>query len=361
MRLILFASGIGLLASILVTPVLIKLFTRQGFGQEIRQDGPASHQSKRGTPTMGGLAIVLALWVGYFGAHAIGMFADADGPSASALLVLGLTTVLAGVGFLDDIIKVRKQRNLGLTKTAKLVGQLLAAVVFGVLALQFRDRDGLTPATTQLSFVRDVATISFGAVGFVVFCYLLVSAWSNAVNLTDGLDGLAAGSMAMVLASYVLVSFWQYRNDCATATKLAAGCYSVRDPLDLAVLSAAAVGGCIGFLWWNAAPAKIFMGDTGSLALGGMLAGLSMVTRTELLLIVLGALFVMEALSVVIQVAVFRTSRRRVFRMAPFHHHFELGGWAETTVIIRFWLLTAVSCALGVAVFYSEWLSAAGG
>ncbi|MEO6881528.1 MAG: phospho-N-acetylmuramoyl-pentapeptide-transferase [Mycobacteriaceae bacterium] len=359
MRLILFASGIGLLASILVTPVLISLFTRQGFGQEIRQDGPASHQSKRGTPTMGGLAIVLALWVGYFGAHAIGMLLGANGPSASAMLVLGLTTVLAGVGFLDDIIKVRKQRNLGLNKTAKLVGQLVAAVAFGVLALKFRDGDGLTPATSQLSFVRDVATISFGAVGFVLFCYLLVSAWSNAVNLTDGLDGLAAGSMAMVLASYVVVSFWQYRNDCVV--KVAPGCYSVRDPLDLAVLSAAAVGGCIGFLWWNAAPAKIFMGDTGSLALGGMLAGLSMVTRTELLLIVLGALFVMEAVSVVVQVAVFRTSRRRVFRMAPFHHHFELGGWAETTVIIRFWLLTAVSCALGVAVFYSEWLSAAGG
>ena len=352
------AAGLALVVSILLTPYLISLFTRQGFGQEIRQEGPASHQAKRGTPTMGGVAIVVALWAGYFGAHGVGVFLDADGPSASALLVLGLTTVLAVVGFLDDFIKIRKQRNLGLNKTSKLVGQLLAAVGFGVLALRFRDADGLTPASSQLSFARDIATISLGGVGFVLFCYLLVSAWSNAVNLTDGLDGLAAGSMAMVLGSYVVVSFWQSRNDCTVSAS--AGCYQVRDPLDLAILSAAAVGGCIGFLWWNAAPAKIFMGDTGSLALGGMLAGLSMVTRTELLLIVLGALFVMEAVSVVVQVAVFRTSRRRVFRMAPFHHHFELAGWAETTVIIRFWLLVAISCALGVALFYSEWLAAVG-
>ena len=352
------AAGLALVVSILLTPYLISLFTRQGFGQEIRQEGPASHQAKRGTPTMGGVAIVVALWAGYFGAHGVGAFLDADGPSASALLVLGLTTVLAVVGFLDDFIKLRKQRNLGLNKTSKLVGQLLAAVGFGVLALRFRDADGLTPASSQLSFARDIATISLGGVGFVLFCYLLVSAWSNAVNLTDGLDGLAAGSMAMVLGSYVVVSFWQSRNDCTVSAS--AGCYQVRDPLDLAILSAAAVGGCIGFLWWNAAPAKIFMGDTGSLALGGMLAGLSMVTRTELLLIVLGALFVMEAVSVVVQVAVFRTTRRRVFRMAPFHHHFELAGWAETTVIIRFWLLVAISCALGVALFYSEWLAAVG-
>lgn len=358
MRLILISSSVALVVSILLTPFLIRVFSRQGFGQEIRQEGPASHHAKRGTPTMGGVAIVAALWAGYFAAHGIGAFLNADGPSASALLVLGLTTVLGGVGFLDDFIAIRSHRNLGLNKTSKLVGQLVAAVAFGVLALGFRDSDGLTPASTQLSFARDIATISFGTVGFVVFCYLLVSAWSNAVNLTDGLDGLAAGSMAMVLMTYVLVGFWQYRNDCTTATL--AGCYQVRDPLDLAVLAAAAMGGCVGFLWWNAAPARIFMGDTGSLALGGMLAGLSMVTRTELLLIVLGALFVMEAVSVVVQVAVFRTSRRRIFRMAPFHHHFELAGWAETTVIIRFWLLAAVSCALGAALFYSEWLAAIG-
>ncbi|MGH3521668.1 MAG: phospho-N-acetylmuramoyl-pentapeptide-transferase, partial [Mycobacterium sp.] len=175
---------------------------------------------------------------------------------------------------------------------------------------------------------------------------------------TDGLDGLAAGCMAMVTAAYVLITFWQYRNACATAPDL--GCYNVRDPLDLAIIAAATAGACIGFLWWNAAPAKIFMGDTGSLALGGIIAGLSVTSRTEILAVVLGSLFVAEITSVVVQILAFRTTGRRVFRMAPFHHHFELAGWAETTVIIRFWLLTAISCGLGVALFYSEWLAATG-
>ncbi len=353
---ILVAAGVALLASILFTPYLIRVFSRQGFGQEIRQDGPQTHQSKRGTPTMGGVAILLSLWTGYLVTH---LTVTGTGMTASALVVLLLTTVLGVVGFLDDLIKIRRQRNLGLNKTAKLVGQLLAAVLFAILAMNFRDADGIAPASTHLSFVRDIAVLSFGAVGFVIFSYLLVSAWSNAVNLTDGLDGLAAGSAAMVLATYVIVSFWQYTQDC-TAEAIP-GCYTVRDPLDVAVVAAAAVGGCIGFLWWNAAPAKIFMGDTGSLAIGGLLAGLAVVTRTELLLVVIGGLFVVEALSVVLQVAVFRTARRRLFRMAPFHHHFELAGWAETTVIIRFWLLAAICCALGVGVFYSEWLGAAGG
>jgi phospho-N-acetylmuramoyl-pentapeptide-transferase len=358
-RQILFAAGIALAVSILLTPVLIKAFSRQGFGQEIRVEGPQSHQSKRGTPTMGGVAILAGLWAGYFGAHAIGLaYEGAEGPSASGLLVLGLTTALGGVGFLDDFIKIRKQRNLGLNKTAKLVGQLVAAVAFGILALQFRNGDGLTPGSTHLSYVRDIATVSMGAVVFILFVYLLVSAWSNAVNLTDGLDGLAAGSMSLVLGAYVIITFWQYRNSCVADP--GKGCYDVRDPLDLALLCAAGAAACIGFLWWNAAPAKIFMGDTGSLALGGMLAGLSVTTRTELLMVVIGALFVAEAASVVIQVAVFRSSRRRVFRMAPFHHHFELGGWAETTVIIRFWLLAAIASAIGMALFYSEYLAAIG-
>ena len=358
MRQILFAAGIALAVSILLTPVLIKMFSRQGFGQEIRVEGPQSHQSKRGTPTMGGVAILAGLWAGYWGSHLIGMGYDAEGPTASGLLVLGLTTALGGVGFLDDFIKIRKQRNLGLNKTAKLVGQLVVAVGFGILALQFRNADGLTPASTDLSYVRDIATVSMGSIVFILFVYLLVSAWSNAVNLTDGLDGLAAGSMALVLGAYVIITFWQYRNACAVEPT--AGCYDVRDPLDLALLCAAGAAACIGFLWWNAAPAKIFMGDTGSLALGGMLAGLSITTRTELLMVVIGALFVAEAASVVIQVAVFRSSRRQVFRMAPFHHHFELGGWAETTVIIRFWLLAAIASAIGLALFYSEYLAAIG-
>ena len=362
MRQILIAGVISLAVAILLTPVLIKVFSRQGFGQEIRVEGPASHQTKRGTPSMGGVAIVAALWAGYGGSHLFGYISDGSGPTASGLLVLSLATTLALVGFLDDFIKIRKQRNLGLNKTAKSVGQLIAALLFGVLALQFRNEAGYQPASPNLSYVREIDAIAMGSVVFIIFVWLVVSAWSNAVNFTDGLDGLAAGSMAMVLGSYVLITFWQYRNACVGGPKAAEpGCYTVRDPLDLALIAVAGGGACLGFLWWNAAPAKIFMGDTGSLALGGLLAGLSITTSTELLAVVVGALFVAEIISVVIQIAVFRTTGRRVFRMAPFHHHFELSGWAETTVIIRFWLLTAIACALGLSLFYSEFLSASGG
>jgi phospho-N-acetylmuramoyl-pentapeptide-transferase len=358
MKLILIAVGIALTVSILLTPALIRLFTKRGLGHEIREDGPASHAKKRGTPSMGGVAIVAGIWAGYLGTHLVGMAMGGDGPSASGMLVLGLATMLGGVGFLDDLIKLRRARNLGLNKTAKTVGQLLAAILFGVLAVQFRNNDGLTPGSPELSYVREIATVTLASWVFVVFCVVIVSAWSNAVNFTDGLDGLAAGAMAMVCAAYVLITFWQFRNACASAPGL--GCYNVRDPLDLALIAAASAGACIGFLWWNAAPAKIFMGDTGSLALGGVIAGLSVTSRTEILAVVLGALFVAEVTSVVVQILAFRTTGRRVFRMAPFHHHFELVGWAETTVIIRFWLLTAIACGLGVALFYSEWLTAVG-
>ncbi len=358
MRLIIVAVGLALAVSILLTPALIRLFTRQGFGHEIREDGPPSHQTKRGTPSMGGVAILAGIWAGYFGSHLVGLALDGEGPTASGLLVLGLATALGGVGFLDDLIKIRRSRNLGLNKTAKTVGQIASAVLFAVLVMQFANPENLTPASAQLSYVREIATVTLPPALFVLFVVVVVSAWSNAVNFTDGLDGLAAGAMAMVSGAYVLITFWQYRNACATAPGL--GCYNVRDPLDLAIIAASTAGACIGFLWWNAAPAKIFMGDTGSLALGGVIAGLSITSRTEVLAVVLGALFVAEVTSVVVQILAFRTTGRRVFRMAPFHHHFELVGWAETTVIIRFWLLTAIACGLGVSLFYSEWLSAIG-
>ncbi|MCE0768608.1 phospho-N-acetylmuramoyl-pentapeptide-transferase [Pseudonocardia kujensis] len=353
MRGVFVAAGVALALSILLTPYLIRFFARQGFGQEIRADGPKSHQTKRGTPTMGGVAILLAIWAGYLVAHLL----TGEPMTASALLVLFLTTALGVVGFVDDFLKLRRRRNLGLNKTSKIVGQVLTATIFSILALRFANARNLTPASEYLSFVRDIAVLGFGVVGFVILCNLIVAAWSNAVNLTDGLDGLAAGTAAMVLATYTIIGFWQFRNSCSVGA--AAGCYEVRDPLDVAIVAAAAMGGCIGFLWWNAAPARIFMGDTGSLALGGLLAGLSMVTKTELLLVVMGGVFVVEALSVSLQIIVFRSTRRRLFRMAPFHHHFELAGWAETTVIIRFWLLAAICAALGLGIFYSEWLSAA--
>ncbi|MEV0672590.1 phospho-N-acetylmuramoyl-pentapeptide-transferase [Mycobacterium sp. NPDC050441] len=355
---ILFAAGIAVVVALLLTPVLIRVFTRLGFGQEIRDDAPQTHQRKRGTPTMGGLAILTAIWASYLSTNLIGLALGGGGPSASGLLVLGLATALGAVGFTDDYVKLRRARNLGLNKRAKSAGQLVAAVLFAVLALQFRNADGLTPASTELSYVREIVSFALPAVVFVLFCIIVVSAWSNAVNLTDGLDGLAAGTMAMVSAAYVLITFWQFRNACAVTQE--AGCYQVRDPLDLALVAAATAGACIGFLWWNAAPAKIIMGDTGSLALGGIIAGLSVVSRTELLAVILGALFVAEVTSVVIQVVAFRTTGRRVFRLTPLHHHFELMDWPESALTIRFWLIAAIASGLGVALFYGEWLTAVG-
>ena len=357
---ILIAAAVALFVSIMFTPYLIRVFTRQGFGQEIREEGPQGHKSKRGTPTMGGVAIIIAMWAGYAAAHLVNAFGAAqEGPTASGLLVLLLTTSLGMVGFLDDFIKIRRQRNLGLNKTAKLVGQSIATIVFALLALQFADSYGLRPASVNLSYARDISVISFGSIGFIIFCYLAVAAWSNAVNFTDGLDGLAGGSTAMVLATYTVIAFFQAGHNCEKG--LGPACFWVRDPLDLALVAAAAMGACVGFLWWNAAPAKIFMGDTGSLALGGLVAGLSMSTRTELLMVIIGGLFVVEAMSVVLQIVVFRSTGKRLFRMAPFHHHFELSGWAETTVIIRFWLLSAMCCMFGLGAFYSTWLTSGGG
>ena len=363
MKGILIAAAVGLFVSIMFTPYLIRLFSRQGFGQEIREEGPKAHAAKRGTPTMGGVAIVVAMWAGYVVAHLVNAVgATPNPPTASGILVLLLTTSLGLVGFLDDFIKIRKQRSLGLNKTAKLVGQLGATIAFAILALQFPNKYGLRPVSVNLSYVRDISAISFGVVGFVIFCYIAVAAWSNAVNFTDGADGLAAGSSAMALAIYMVITYFQTTHDCSTATGTRlSGCFYVRDPLDLALVAAAAMGACVGFLWWNAAPAKIFRGDTGSLALGGLCAGLSMTTRTEMLMIVIGGLFVVEMLSVVMQIAMFRTTGRRIFRMAPFHHHFELAGWAETTVIIRFWLLGATACMFGLGLFYSDWLGYGGG
>ncbi|MET9490192.1 phospho-N-acetylmuramoyl-pentapeptide-transferase [Nocardia sp. NPDC006630] len=356
MRQIFFAVLIALAVSITLTPLLIKLFAKRNVGQEIRSDGPASHQAKRGTPTMGGIAIIIGMWAGYLGSHLIGIRYDSEGLTASGLLVLGLATALGVVGFLDDFIKLYKHRNLGLTAKGKYLGQLTAAIVFGVLALRFPSNSGLTPASRHLSYVRDYPFLSFGIIVFLVLVVFLVIAWSNAVNITDGLDGLAAGSMALALGAYVIVTIWQYTNACSI--KPGVGCYTVRDPLDLSLVCASGAAACIGFLWWNAAPAKIFMGDTGSLALGGLIAGISITTRTELLMTVIGALFVAEILSVALQIAVFKANRTRLFKMAPFHHHFELSTWPETAVIIRFWLLGGIAAGVGLMLFYGEHLAA---
>jgi phospho-N-acetylmuramoyl-pentapeptide-transferase len=354
---VLYAAMVSLAVCLVGTPVAIRLFRSAGYGQLIRDDGPTTHHTKRGTPTMGGTVIITATLVGYLCAHLFAL----RGFTASALLVLGLMTGLGLVGFLDDFIKIHKNRSLGLTSSAKLIGQLVVGTAFAILALHFKNGVGLAPASVKISFVRDVAVAGIGmtAVGFVFWAIVMIAATSNGVNLTDGLDGLASGAATMVFGAYVIIAFWQFGNGC-DAVRPVDHCYQSRDPLDLAIVAAAAMGACFGFLWWNASPAKIFMGDTGSLGLGGCLAGLAITTRTELLLVVLGGLFVVETLSVVIQVGFFKATRKRVFNMAPIHHHFELAGWAENTVIVRFWIIAGLAVALGLGIFYAEFISGRG-
>jgi phospho-N-acetylmuramoyl-pentapeptide-transferase len=357
---VLVAALASLLCSILCTPLVVKFFRIRGFGQEIRNDGPPGHLIKRGTPTMGGVAIVGSTAFGYFASHLATAWEPARGPTASGLLLLLLMAGLGGVGFIDDFIKIRRQRSLGLRARAKFGGQLLVAVVFAVLAVHFRDRIGLTPASTHLSYVRDIPQISLGVGGFIVVAYLIITATSNAVNLTDGLDGLAAGAAAMVFGAFTLIAFIQFRNPCAPVFH--SGCYHVRDPLDIAMVAASALAACFGFLWWNASPAQIFMGDTGSMALGGLMAGLAILTRTELLLVVLGGLFGVVTLSGIVQASWFKFTRwktgtgRRAFKMSPIHHHFEMSGWEEVTIIVRFWIIAGIAVAFGVGLFYAEFI-----
>lgn len=355
MRAILLAGALALIFSLVGTKYAITLLSRRGYGQEIREDGPDSHKVKRGTPTMGGIVIILASVAAYLLAKLI----TGTTPSASAWLLLFLFVGLGLVGFLDDYIKIVKQRNLGLRSRAKMIGQTLVAVVFGVLALSpwLEDEQGLTPASTAVSILRDLDWLVLWMPVAVIFIWFIVTGFSNAVNLTDGLDGLATGSCTMVFAAYVVINVWQFNQVCGGE---AAGpkCYEVRDPLDLAVVAAAIMGACFGFLWWNASPAQIFMGDTGSLALGGAVAGLAILTRTELLLVLIGGLFVLETVSVMLQVGFFKlTKGRRIFRMAPLHHHFEMLGWEQVTVVIRFWIITGLFVAAGVGLFYGEWVA----
>jgi phospho-N-acetylmuramoyl-pentapeptide-transferase len=303
---------------------------------------------------MGGLVIILSVVLAYLGAKLI----TQDVPSWSAVLLLFLLVGLGFVGFLDDYIKIAMQRSLGLRSKAKMAGQVTVAVVFAALALTRPDDRGQTPASRHLSFIRDFDSLTLPAVVVVVLILVMISGSSNAVNLTDGLDGLAAGASTMVFGAYTIVNIWQNNQWCA----LTQGnkCYDVRDPLDLAAIAAALTGACFGFLWWNASPAKIFMGDTGSLSLGGALAGLAILTRTELLLAILGGLFVIITMSVILQVGYFKLSGgKRIFRMAPLQHHFELKGWAEITIVIRFWIITGICVAAGLGVFYAEWVAGA--
>ncbi|EMQ98064.1 phospho-N-acetylmuramoyl-pentapeptide-transferase [Paeniglutamicibacter gangotriensis] len=359
-------SGIALIFTMVTMPLFIRLLKSKQYGQVVRDDGPTSHATKSGTPTMGGVVVIAAVILSYFVTHGLLslMGRPSYGITASGLLVLLLFGGMGVVGFLDDFIKIAKKRSLGLRAWEKIVLQAVVGIGFAVLALNFPNGQGLTPASTAISFLRDTnidlafAGPALGLVLFVIWSNLIVTATTNGVNLTDGLDGLATGVSIMVFGAYTLIGIWQQNQACGLDMS-ANVCYTVRDPMDLALLGAILSGALIGFLWWNAKPAKIFMGDTGSLAIGGAVAAFAILSRTQILLLVLAGLFVMITLSVIIQVGFFKLSGgKRVFKMAPLQHHFELSGWAEENVVVRFWILGGLFVAAGLGIFYSEWVVA---
>jgi phospho-N-acetylmuramoyl-pentapeptide-transferase len=360
MRAILLSGALAVVCSLFGTRVAIGWFTRHGLGQPIRVDGPTTHHVKRGTPTMGGLAILLAATAAYWTAT---LLTD-RWPSASAWLLMLLLLGCGVVGFLDDFIKVYTQNNQGLSSRAKMAGQTMVALAFGILATQFfADEGGVKPASRYMSTTRDWG-IKLPLIVVLLVIWFIVTAASNGANLTDGADGLLAGASAMIFGAYAVVNFWQNNQLCGSPrpTVAASQCYQVRDPLDLAVFATAIAAACVGFLWWNANPARIIMGDVGSLAIGGALAGLAIMSRTELLMTAIAGLFVLEALSVLTQMTYFKLTRRitgtgrRIFRIAPIHHHFEHLGWSEVTVVIRFWIIAGICVAAGLGIFYASWL-----
>jgi phospho-N-acetylmuramoyl-pentapeptide-transferase len=347
---LLLAAGAAFVVTVVGTPFLIRVLRARGIGQQIRDDGPFEHPhtAKAGTPTMGGIAVVAATFIGYLVAHIrTNQIKFARAGMTMIVLILGL----AIVGFIDDYLGVRKGRNLGLRKRGKTAGQLVVAAGFALLALHYVD------TATNLSFTR-LIDLDLGTWVWAVWAILIIMGSSNAVNITDGLDGLAAGAATLVFAAFVIITFWQFRHPevYGTLSMGEAPPGFAANALDLSVVAAALMGACAGFLWWNAAPARVFMGDTGSLALGGAMGGLALLSNTDLLLPILGGLFVVETLSVIAQIVAFRGFHRRVLRMAPIHHHFEVGGWPEFTVIVRFWLLGGLCVALGLGLFYADFI-----
>ena len=358
---LLLAGAFSLVFTLFATPLFIRLFHRLQWGQFIREDGPQGHFSKRGTATMGGIVFTIGALLGYFGA----MLVTGDKPTASGLLVIGMMCGLAVIGFIDDFLKVRQKQSLGLGGWSKIAGQVVVAGVFAVLGLQFVNQDGVRPISSNVSFIRDLpfdfmvfGTI-FGTIALVVWIVLITTATSNAVNVTDGLDGLAAGASIISIGAFGVIGYWQFNQTCGSsrvAQALEGACYQAYAPLDVAIVAAAIVGALIGFLWWNTSPAQIFMGDTGSLGLGGALAAFAIITRTELLLVLIGGLFVMTTGSVIIQRIYFKLTRgKRIFLMSPIHHHFELKGWAEVTIVVRFWIIAGICTAAGLGLFYADW------
>ena len=368
---LLIAGGFSLVFTLLLTPLFGRLFKKLSWGQFIRDDGPESHHSKRGTPTMGGIVFIVGSILGYLVGHAV----SGVPWTMVGVLVLAMMAGLGLVGFVDDFLKTRKQQSLGLGGWSKIAGIVLVTTVFAFLAIhpEFLDENRLTPASTFISGWRDIDWLNLFAFGpvvgmglFILWVNLITVSASNGVNIADGLDGLASGASIFAFSAYIFIGFWQANQSCFNDQidpVVLYKCYEVRGPLDLAVVAAAIAGSLVGFLWWNTSPAQIFMGDTGSLGLGGALAALAILTRTELLLILIGGLFLIVTGSGVVQRVYFKITKwtlgqgRRVFLMSPLHHHFELKGWAEVTVVVRFWLIAALFVAAGVGAFYLEWVS----
>ncbi|MGN6427604.1 MAG: phospho-N-acetylmuramoyl-pentapeptide-transferase [Leifsonia sp.] len=356
------AGGLALIFSLALTPAFIRLFRRLELGQFIRDDGPQSHHVKRGTPTMGGIVIILATLFGFFTA---GILNGGEGITPSSLLVLLMLIGMGAVGFVDDYLKVRNQRSLGLGGWSKVAGQLIVGTLYAILAITIPNADGETAASTAISTIRDVPALDLariatsvplvGIVLYILWVNLLAAASTNGVNLADGLDGLATGASVISIGAYVFIGFWQFSQACSVGSQLEglSRCYTTADPLSLAIVAASICGALVGFLWWNTNPAKIIMGDTGSLGLGGALCALAIETHTELLLILIGGLFVIEAGSVILQRAFFKATRgRRLFLMTPIHHTFELLNWREVTIVVRFWIVAGICAAVGLGIFF---------
>jgi len=317
---VLIAGTASLLTCIFLSPKFISFLAEREFGQSIREEGPAGHHEKAGTPTMGGVIIFTAI---------AAPFLILSDRSAPALGVFGVAVACALLGFADDYTKIIKRRSLGLRARTKLIVTVAISIGLWWVATE---QAGLSN-TLRLRVVDYQVDLG---IFYPVLIYLVVAGTSSAVNLTDGLDGLAAGCAAIVLLAYIGITFITTGQN------------------DLALISSCLVGGCIGFLWFNSFPAQIFMGDTGSLGLGGAIAGLAVMTKTEILLIILGGIFVIEALSVAIQVFSFQAFRKRVFLMAPVHHHFELMAWSETKIILRFWIVAAACSAIGFTLYQAS-------
>ncbi len=367
MRSLLSAAAISLAFTLFLTPVFLRLFRTWGWGQVIRtpEDGnnPQHHQ-KRGTPTMGGIIFVLGTMVGYFA----GTYAGGSPPTISGLLVIWMMVGFAIVGFIDDYMKVRSQRSLGLSGWRKILGQAIVIVPWALISLQFANRWGQTPASPYVSFFRDIPVLNFMALGvavgtilFILWITFIGVAWSNSTNVTDGLDGLAAGAGVFTIGAMSLVTFWQFQQRCnsqALVDAYQSACYQTRDPLDLTIIAAAFAAGLVGFLWWNAPKAEVFMGDTGSMAIGGVIAALSILSRTEILAVIVCGVFIIGTGSVTLQRAYFKfTKGRRLFLNSPFHHHLEMRGWSETTIVVRMWIIAAILAVTGVGFMYVEWLT----